>query len=104
MMKLMKPAATWGLGRSGQAARLSDAILCQSSRHGALTRAQLSPLRRIASKSPFDLHRTRSDRIRTMPQNENPLNAAIALTRFGMGARPGEINIVGADPRGWLEA
>lgn len=39
-----------------------------------------------------------------MPQNENMLNAAIALTRFGMGARPGEIDVVVADPRGWLEA
>lgn len=30
--------------------------------------------------------------------------AAIAVTRFGLGARPGEIERVGADPRGWLEA
>ncbi|RZJ29533.1 MAG: DUF1800 family protein, partial [Brevundimonas sp.] len=33
-----------------------------------------------------------------------PLDAAIALTRFGMGARPGEIATVGPDPKGWLEA
>ncbi len=39
-----------------------------------------------------------------MPQNENTLNAVIALTRFGMGARPGEIDVVAADPRGWLDA
>jgi uncharacterized protein (DUF1800 family) len=30
--------------------------------------------------------------------------AAIALTRFGMGARPGEIDAVAGDPRGWLIA
>jgi len=29
--------------------------------------------------------------------------AAIALTRFGLGARPGEIDGVAADPAGWLE-
>lgn len=28
--------------------------------------------------------------------------AAIAVTRFGMGARPGEIETVARDPRGWL--
>lgn len=28
--------------------------------------------------------------------------AAIAVTRFGLGARPGEIAAVGDDPRGWL--
>lgn len=28
--------------------------------------------------------------------------AAIALSRFGMGARPGEINEIASDPRGWL--
>lgn len=32
------------------------------------------------------------------------LNAAIAATRFGMGARPGELDRIGRDPRGWLEA
>jgi uncharacterized protein (DUF1800 family) len=39
-----------------------------------------------------------------MPQDAQDLNAAIALTRFGMGARPGEIDAVAGDPRGWLEA
>ena len=39
-----------------------------------------------------------------MPQDAQDLTAAIALTRFGMGARPGEIDAVGGDPRGWLEA
>ncbi|MDQ8027754.1 MAG: DUF1800 domain-containing protein [Brevundimonas sp.] len=33
-----------------------------------------------------------------------PLDAAIALTRFGLGAKPGEIAAVSADPKGWLEA
>lgn len=28
--------------------------------------------------------------------------AAIALTRFGLGARPGDIDAVAGDPRGWL--
>ena len=32
------------------------------------------------------------------------LNAAIALTRFGLGARPGEMEAVGDDARGWLAA
>jgi len=31
-------------------------------------------------------------------------SAAVAVTRFGLGARPGEIERVAADPRGWLEA
>ncbi len=31
-------------------------------------------------------------------------HAAIALTRFGMGAKPGEIAALGNDARGWLEA
>ena len=30
--------------------------------------------------------------------------AAIALTRFGMGAKPGEITAIGKDARDWLEA
>ena len=30
------------------------------------------------------------------------LNAAIAVTRFGLGARPGEIEDASRDPRGWL--
>ena len=32
------------------------------------------------------------------------LNAAIAATRFGLGARPGEIEAASADPRAWLKA
>lgn len=32
------------------------------------------------------------------------MDAAVAVTRFGLGARPGEIEAVSADPRGWLEA
>lgn len=32
------------------------------------------------------------------------LQAAIAATRFGMGAAPGEIAAAGSDPRGWLKA
>ena len=32
------------------------------------------------------------------------LDAAIALTRFGMGARPGDLERVGSDARGWLKA
>lgn len=32
------------------------------------------------------------------------LNAAIAATRFGLGARPGEIAAARSDPRGWLKA
>lgn len=32
------------------------------------------------------------------------LQAAIAVTRFGMGARPGEIASVGGDAKGWLKA
>ncbi len=32
------------------------------------------------------------------------LNAAIAITRFGMGARPGEVDAIASDPRGWLKA
>ena len=30
------------------------------------------------------------------------INAAIAANRFGLGARPGELVTLGADPRGWL--
>ncbi len=30
--------------------------------------------------------------------------AALAVTRFGLGARPGEMTAVGTDHRGWLEA
>ena len=32
------------------------------------------------------------------------LEAAIATTRFGLGARPGELAAVQADPQGWLRA
>ncbi len=32
------------------------------------------------------------------------LDAALALTRFGMGARPDEIEAVAQDPKGWLSA
>jgi uncharacterized protein (DUF1800 family) len=32
------------------------------------------------------------------------LEGAIAVTRFGMGARPGEIKAASSDPRGWLKA
>jgi uncharacterized protein (DUF1800 family) len=32
------------------------------------------------------------------------LQGAIAATRFGMGARPGEIEAAASDPRGWLKA
>ena len=32
------------------------------------------------------------------------LDAAIAVTRFGLGARPGEIAAAKSDPRGWLHA
>lgn len=40
---------------------------------------------------------------RTGPTSRS-LDAAIALTRFGLGAKPGEIARVEGDPRGWLEA
>ncbi len=32
----------------------------------------------------------------------SPTDAAIAVTRLGLGARPGEIDRIVADPRGWL--
>ena len=32
------------------------------------------------------------------------LQGAIAATRFGMGAAPGEISAAASDPRGWLNA
>ena len=35
---------------------------------------------------------------------DRALNGAIAVTRFGLGARPGEIEQAGADPVGWLRA
>ncbi len=37
-----------------------------------------------------------------MAAADRDLQAAIAVTRFGLGARPGEIAAVRADPRGWL--
>ena len=36
--------------------------------------------------------------------SQNDLAAAIAVTRFGLGARPGEIDAAKADPRGFLKA
>lgn len=36
--------------------------------------------------------------------NSTDLHAAIPVTRFGMGARPGEIASAAQDPRGWLKA
>lgn len=39
-----------------------------------------------------------------MPQDQSRLQGAIALTRFGMGARPGEIDAIAGDPKGWLRA
>lgn len=35
---------------------------------------------------------------------DRDLEAAIAVTRFGLGARPGELGQVRSDPRGWLKA
>ncbi|RYG27745.1 MAG: DUF1800 domain-containing protein, partial [Burkholderiales bacterium] len=32
------------------------------------------------------------------------LQAAIAATRFGMGARPEDIRLAASDPRGWLKS
>jgi uncharacterized protein (DUF1800 family) len=37
-------------------------------------------------------------------QTDAKMNAAIALTRFGLGARAGEIDRAAGDPVGWLEA
>lgn len=39
-----------------------------------------------------------------MTRANQTMEAALAVTRFGLGARPGEIAAVMADPRGWLEA
>lgn len=39
-----------------------------------------------------------------MPSPTDTLNAAIAATRFGLGARPGELAGIGGDARGWLLA
>ncbi|MFA4950514.1 DUF1800 family protein [Brevundimonas sp.] len=42
--------------------------------------------------------------MRQSPSQNASLNAAIALTRFGLGAGPGEIEAVGNDARDWLAA
>lgn len=39
-----------------------------------------------------------------MTSTSSPLAGAIAATRFGLGARPGEIAAAAPDPRGWLLA
>jgi uncharacterized protein (DUF1800 family) len=39
-----------------------------------------------------------------MAEDLKALNGAIAVTRFGLGARPGEIETASQDPRGWLRA
>ncbi|WP_293482365.1 DUF1800 domain-containing protein [Phenylobacterium sp.] len=39
-----------------------------------------------------------------MAANPRELDAAIAVTRFGLGAQPGEIAAARPDPRGWLKA
>jgi uncharacterized protein (DUF1800 family) len=39
-----------------------------------------------------------------MTTSDRDLRAAIAVTRFGLGARPGEIETAAHDPRGWLHA
>ncbi|WP_293474323.1 DUF1800 family protein [Phenylobacterium sp.] len=39
-----------------------------------------------------------------MAGNPRELDAAIAVTRFGLGARAGEIESAAGDPRGWLKA
>ncbi len=36
--------------------------------------------------------------------SQTDLEAAIAVTRFGLGARPGEIEAASANPRGFLKA
>ncbi len=39
-----------------------------------------------------------------MAVDAHALNGAIAVTRFGLGARPGEIEEAARDPHGWLKA
>lgn len=39
-----------------------------------------------------------------MATSQTAMEAAIAATRFGLGARPGEIAEAARDPRGWLKA
>lgn len=38
-----------------------------------------------------------------MAQSESRLLASIAVTRFGLGAKPGEIDVVSRDPQAWLD-
>ena len=38
-----------------------------------------------------------------MTATQNSVAAAIAVNRFGLGARPGELSLAGQDPQGWLE-
>ena len=38
-----------------------------------------------------------------MTATQKDLNAAIAVNRFGLGARPGELATVAKDPEGWLK-
>ena len=40
----------------------------------------------------------------TMSLRDPSLDGAIAVTRFGLGARPGEIEAAAADPQGWLRS
>jgi uncharacterized protein (DUF1800 family) len=37
-------------------------------------------------------------------RSSKPLEASLAATRFGLGARPGELEVAGSDPQGWLMA
>lgn len=37
-----------------------------------------------------------------MASSSNDLQTAIAVTRFGLGARPGELDAASRDPKGWL--
>ena len=37
-----------------------------------------------------------------MTATQNPVAAAIAVNRFGLGARPGELSRAAGDPQGWL--
>lgn len=39
-----------------------------------------------------------------MSTGDKALQAAVAVTRFGLGARPGELAAIGGDARGWLKA
>lgn len=39
-----------------------------------------------------------------MTTSDRDMTAAVAATRFGLGARPGEIAAARSDPRGWLKA